>query len=320
MLLSFVVPVYNESGSIADVIERISRVVPDRADFEIIFVDNCSTDDTRQLITKAAEIDSRIKLVGLSRNFGPSVETSLLAGLYASSGDACVVLYGDLQDPPEVVQEFVDAWLLGYDVVYGVQTARDGEAWWRRTGAHWFYRVMASGSDSPLPAHAGDFRLLSRLVVDDLLKMPERARYMRGLSSWLGYRQLGVPYQRAARSSGTSKAHLGAVIRTAFTGITSFSLKPLRILTAAGFLLSAICLLLIAGLVLMWAFGTPVPGLTSVLVAILFSGAVNLLALGLIGEYLGRIQLEVKRRPHFVIREAINLPDVNPGAVQLDAY
>jgi glycosyltransferase involved in cell wall biosynthesis len=319
-LISVIVPVYNEEGSLGQLIRRVTDIADSATvDCEIIFVDNASTDATRETLVLLSREDDRIKYIRMSRNFGPTVDTSLMAGMWAARGDAVVILYGDLQDPPEVVLEFIEQWRAGYDVVYGVQTARLGEPLWRRTSAKVFYKLLETISDSPVPADAGDFRLLSRRVVDGVLAMPERARFTRGLSTWIGYPHIGVPYARVRRESGKSKASPFAITRTALTGITGFSLKPLRILTAAGVAISLLCMLLVVVLVVMWIFGSPLPGLTSVLVLVLLSTGLNLGGLGLIGEYLGRMQLEIKHRPHFVIAETSNLPDVPLGPTSLDA-
>jgi dolichol-phosphate mannosyltransferase len=276
-------------------------------DWEIIFVDNCSTDNTRYEIQRCLLSDPRIKYIRFTRNFGPDVEASLDAGYRSSSGDAAIVIYSDLQDPPELIPYFVDKWNQGYDVVYGIQTRRLGERLWRRLAVKYFYKIFKSLSDSPTMTDSGDFKLVSRRVIDQLVDMPERGRFSRGLIAWLGFASIGVPYAREPRLSGKSKARIFSIIRTSLTAITSFSLKPLRILTGFGAIVTLGSLLFIVVLAIGAIFGNPQPGITTLASISLLTLGLTMGALGLIGEYLGRIQIEVKARPLYVIDEKINL-------------
>jgi dolichol-phosphate mannosyltransferase len=306
--LSIIVPVYNEEPSINSVVSRISAAVePTKLDWEILFVDNCSSDGTKIEIIKHAKRDKRVKYIRFSRNFGPSVEASIDAGYKHASGDAAMVIYSDLQDPPELIENFVEKWQSGFDVVYGVQKSRDGEKLWRRIAVKIFYRVFKSISDSPTMTDSGDFKLISRRVLDLLVLMPEKARFTRGLVSWLGFPSIGVEYVRQPRDTGSSKASFLAITRTAITAVTSFSLKPLRILSGFGLVVTLLSLLFMFALIIGALVGNPQPGITTLACISLLSLGLNMGALGLIGEYLGRIQQEVKNRPLFVIEEKINL-------------
>lgn len=305
--LSIVIPVYNEEAALPKLFAKLMELRAQLAsNMQVIFVDNCSTDSSRELILEECRVQQDYQYIRFSRNFGPTVEASITAGYRAATGDAIVVLYSDLQDPPELILDFERLWLEGYDVVYGQQTSRNGEPLWRRTSVRIFYRRMEKMAESPVPANAGDFRLISRRVRDALLDMGETARYTRGLVAWVGYRQTAVPYARAPRDSGKSKANFFAVSRTAMTAVTSFSMGPLRMLTAVGAVMSAICFLLILGYAVMWLLGQPLPGLTTVITLILFSAGANFAALGLIGEYIGRITTEVKHRPLYIVAESAN--------------
>jgi dolichol-phosphate mannosyltransferase len=306
--LSVIVPVFNEENSISSLVNRVMNSLKNlNLDWELIFVDNCSTDNTRNEIQKFLVSEPNIKYIRFSRNFGPDVEASLDAGYRNASGDAAIVIYSDLQDPPELIPEFVDQWNQGFDVVYGVQTTRLGEKAWRRFAVKFFYKVFRSLSDSPTMTDSGDFKLVSRRVIDQLIQMPERGRFSRGLIAWLGFKSIGIPYVREPRHSGKSKARVFSIIRTALTAITSFSLKPLRILTGFGAIVTLCSLFFIVFLALGAIFGNPQPGITTVASISLLTLGLTMGSLGLIGEYLGRIQIEVKGRPLYVIDEKINL-------------
>jgi dolichol-phosphate mannosyltransferase len=242
----------------------------------------------------------------MSRNFGPSVEASISAGLENCSGDAAIILYSDLQDPPEVMVQFIAEWEQGFDVVYGRQIKRKGDPVWRNFLVRSYYRIFAFLSDVDLPSNSGDFRLVNRKVIDALNSIPEKARYFRGLSSWVGFKSLAVDYEREPRLSGKSTANLFAITKTAFTAITSFSVKPLRIITFFGFG-SLITSVIFTGILFVnWLFDNSIPGLTSITVLILITSAINLLSLGILGEYVSRIQTEVKNRPVYLIDSKIN--------------
>ena len=308
-VLSIIVPVFNEEEVLPKLFTRLDSVLEDlKCEVEVILVDNRSTDATRQLARQKVAQDHRYRYIRFSRNFGPSVEASITAAYRACVGDAALVLYSDLQDPPELIPRFVALWREGYDVVYGVQRSRGGERLWRRTGTRIFYRLLARMSDIPIPVDAGDFRLVSRSVITVLLAMPERARYSRGLIAWIGFEQTAIPYDREPRSGGRSKANAPAIMRTAFNGLTSFSHAPLRYLTGAGLILSSVCTVLICSNLALWLFAEPVPGMTTVVILILFGIGANVLALGLLGEYIARLQTDVKKRPLYIVAETDNLP------------
>lgn len=301
--LSIVIPAYNEESGLPRLFDALERLIPRlRSEVEVIFIDNCSTDDTGLMLEGWVAAHPGSRYIRFSRNFGPSVEASLTAGFTESTGDATVVLYSDLQDPPELIIEFERLWLdEGYNVVYGLQKSRKGEPLWRRTSVKIFYSALNRYADYPVPADAGDFRLIDRRVRDILLSMDERVRYSRGLVAWIGFRQIGVPYEREGRASGRSKANVFAITRTAMTAITGFSLAPLRMLTTAGLALCGLSVVLLIGLAVMWIYGQPVPGLTTVIGLILLTSGLNFAAVGVMGEYVGRIHTEVKARPIYVV-------------------
>jgi dolichol-phosphate mannosyltransferase len=227
-----------------------------------------------------------------------------------ANGDAIVVLYSDRQDPPQLIPEFLRKWEEGYDVVYGVRTVRPGEPRWRNAFAHIGYRIVASSAEVEIPRNAGDFRLISRQVRDALDACGEYNRYLRGLIAWLGFRQIGVPYERRARSAGESKAPLTHIVVFALNAVTAFSVKPLRLFTVLGICLMVISLLAIPAYILLWIAGSPPPGITTLIVLALLGFGVNFLGIGVLGEYMGRTYVETKRRPLYIIADAVNLDDL----------
>lgn len=306
-LLSVVVPVYNEAETISQLYERITEAV-DEYPFELIFSDNCSTDGTQEMLRDLASRDRRVRVVFLSRNFGH--QASLTAALSEAQGDPVVMLDGDLQDPPELIPSMIERWRAGAEVVSMVRTERPGETRFKRWSARWFYRVLNRLTELDVPQNAGDFRLLSRRALETLLSMPERSRFLRGMSVWIGFQQEELTYRRDPRHAGKTKYPLRRLFRFSFDGIASFSDLPLRIATAVGFAVSALALL---GLPLVIGFrlaGYYLPGISSLLLAVLFLGGVQLITIGIIGEYLARVYDEVKQRPLFVVREKLNAGDV----------
>ena len=274
-------------------------------DFEFIIVDNASTDDTGRLAAELCQRDQRWKYIRFSRNF--SVEGSITAGYEHANGDAMVVLYSDLQDPPSVIPRFIEKWKEGYDVVYGVRTVRAGDPKWRNGAAWLAYRLIAWLSDVPIPKDTGDFRLISSRVRDAVMRMGEVNRYMRGMIAWVGFKQIGVEYQRQPRTTGRSNAPLVDILLFTFNAITSFSLRPLRLFTLFGFMVLALSFLLSIVYVTLWLRGSPPPGFTTLLVLLLAGIGVNSLGIGILGEYIGRTFSESKRRPIYVIEESLNL-------------
>lgn len=282
--------------------------------FEIIYVDDGSTDGTARVLRELQASDSCVRVVRLSRNFGHQI--AITAGLEHSSGDAVVIIDADLQDPPEVIAEFLARWREGYDVVYGVRTERPGETAFKLWTAKAFYRFINQLSDTRIPLDTGDFRLMDRAAVDALLSMPERDRFVRGMVSWLGFSQVAVPYTRAERYAGNTKYPFFKMLRLATDGILSFSTTPLRLATWMGFAASGLAIMGILYALFEHFFGTGlVKGWTSSLIAVLFIGGVQLICLGIIGEYVGRIYGESKRRPLYFVRERLGFNVQNKPAV-----
>jgi glycosyltransferase involved in cell wall biosynthesis len=315
MLLSVVVPCMNEEEVLRQSHEHLVSVLQKApANFEILYVDDGSSDSTVEVLRELQASDTRVRVIRFSRNFGHQV--AITAGLEHTSGDAVVIIDADLQDPPEVILEFLGKWLDGYDVVYGVRTQRDGESTFKRLSAKVFYRFFSHMSDTHMPLDTGDFRLLDRRVVDALVSMPERDRFVRGMVSWLGFSQVAVPYHRASRAAGTTKFSLFKMVRFALDGIFSFSILPLRLATWTGFAASGVAIAGIVAVLLERFFQVPglVKGWSSAVIGELFIGGVQLVCLGIIGEYVGRIYGESKRRPLYIVRERMGFEARNPVA------
>lgn len=309
-LLSIVVPCHNEAEVLPETIRRLRAMCADLApdDVELIFVDDGSTDQTRATLKQAAHADRRIKLILFARNFGHQL--AVTAGLDAAQGDAVIIMDADLQDPPEVIPLMLAKWREGYDVVYGQRTERPGESVFKLTTARVFYRILNSLSEVPIPLDAGDFRLLSRNVVEVLRSMPERDRFLRGMVSWAGFRQTALPYKRAGRFAGTSKYPLRKMIRFAMDGILSFSSKPLRLSVAMGLCSASLALIgIVYALVLRLFTNIWVEGWTALMIAVLFLGGVQLISVGILGEYIGRIYREIKNRPTYIVQEYVGFQD-----------
>jgi len=305
LLLSVIVPCKNEDAVLRETHSRLVSVLqPLATDFEIVYVDDGSTDSTFELLREIQCVDHRVRIVQLSRNFGHQIATT--AGLEHASGDAVVLIDADLQDPPEVIPLMVEQWRNGFDVAYGLRTARDGETLFKLWTARAFYRAINRLSAVPIAVDTGDFRLMDRKVVDALLRMPEQDRFLRGMINWLGFRQVGVPYRRAARGAGETKYPLLKMLRFAMDGIASFSVLPLKMATWLGFSASGLAMALILYAVCVHALTDRwVAGWTSLFVAVLFMGGAQLIGLGIIGEYIGRIYGETKRRPLYLVQELL---------------
>jgi dolichol-phosphate mannosyltransferase len=305
-LISIVIPALNEEDNIGPLeLELTQSLDGIPYDFEFIVVDNGSTDGTEAAVKAICRRDRRWKYVRFSRNFG--VEASITAGYKLAAGDAIVVLYSDLQDPPQVIPAFLEKWREGYDVVYGVRTVRPGDPRWRNGLARIAYRMVSGLAEVQIPQNAGDFRLISSRVRDALDSCGEYNRYMRGLIAWLGFRQTGIEYTRRPREAGESKAPLGSLIIFALNAFTSFSVKPLRLFTLLGFGLVALCILAVPIYVFLYLTGDAPPGITTLIVLGLLGIGVNSLGIGVLGEYLGRTYAETKRRPLYVIAESVNV-------------
>lgn len=308
-LLSLVVPVLNEEEVIPLFLERVGKVLGDLGmAHEIVFVDDGSTDGTAKVIASAAKKDKAVKLVRLSRNFGK--EAALCAGLAHAKGDAVVPMDVDLQDPPELLVKMVAKWKQGAKVVCAIRDDRTSDGWLKRFTSGWFYRVFNWVSGVPLVENAGDYRLLDRQVVQALLALPERTRFLKGLYGWVGFETAEVRFVRPARAAGSTRWNYWKLWNYGLEGLFSFSTLPLRIWTYLGLALASFGFALAAWhvvRVMLWGIG--VPGYASLLVAVLVLGGVQLIGLGLVGEYIARIFAEVKQRPLYIVREKIGLED-----------
>jgi dolichol-phosphate mannosyltransferase len=301
-MLSVVAPLYNEEGNVAELVRRL-RAAADGCivdGYELIFVDDGSTDRTLELLRQHAAVDPRIVIVQLSRNFGHQLAAT--AGLDVSRGDAVVLIDADLQDPPELIPAMIERWRAGFDVVYAVRRGRTGESRFKVWTAHTFYRVTRRLTKVAIPVDTGDFRLMSRRVVDALKSIRERHRFIRGLVSWVGYPQTAIEYDRDARFAGESKYPVSKMLRFAIDGITSFSDIPLRFASYFGFIVSAVAFAVALFEIVLRVFtGYNLPGYTSTIFAVLFLGGVQLIGIGILGEYIGRIYEEIKARPLYVV-------------------
>ena len=304
MMYSFLVPLYNEEETLPELVRRLSSIA-NRLDAstEIVLVNDGSRDNSVALLRQFQQQDSRICYISLARNFGHQI--AVTAGLHFVRGDVVVILDADLQDPPELIPEMILQWRSGFQVVYAQRRARAKESVWKRGFAFVFYRVLARLSDVEIPIDTGDFCLLDRSVVDVLNRMPERTRYLRGLRSWVGFRQVAVTFDRDPRFAGDVKYTFRKSFKLAISGIVSFSQVPLRLAMYVG-LFAAFVALLMALLILYWRIfvpNSPLAGFTMILVAIFFLGAVQLVSIGILGEYIGRIYEEVKGRPLYTVAE-----------------
>jgi len=302
-LVSVVVPLYNEGANVATLVVRIAAVMAaalgPEDDYEIVAVNDGSGDATLAELRLAAARERRLVIVDLSRNFGHQIAAT--AGLDQAHGDAVVLMDGDLQDPPELIAEFLERWRAGYDVVYAVRKSRAAESAFKRLTARVFYRLIRRLTNVSIPVDTGDFRLMSRRVVDALGETREKHRFLRGLVSWVGYRQTGVTYERDARLHGESKYPLSKMLKFAIDGVTSFSEIPLRFATYLGFGVSLLAFVYAIVVLALKIFGLNEPGYTSIMAAILFLGGVQLITIGIVGEYLGRIYDQVKQRPLYLV-------------------
>jgi polyisoprenyl-phosphate glycosyltransferase len=308
-MLSVVVPVFNEEDTLRELHGRLSAALPPVEAWEVILVDDGSIDGSWQLMRELAAADPLLRLVRLSRNFGH--QAAITAGLEASRGEAVIVIDADLQDPPELIPELVSRWRDGYDVVYAVRSERAGENRVRLMSISFFYKVLRRIAGNDIPENAGDFRLVSRRVVDALASMPERARFLRGMTSWVGFTQTGVEYRRDPRYAGSSKYPPRKLLRLALDGIVSFSTVPIKLVAWLGFALVAFCLVVLGWTLYTRFFTHAAPqGWTSLLVVVLLLGGVQLLSLGIIGQYVARIFDEVKQRPLYLVAETVETPRV----------
>ncbi|GGD69235.1 glycosyltransferase family 2 protein [Caballeronia grimmiae] len=304
LLLSLVVPTYNEAESVTAFLARVSEVFAAAAsvELEIVFINDGSTDSTLERLMQHQATDARVRIVDLSRNFGK--EAALTAGLEAARGQVIVPIDADLQDPPELILDMVARWREGYEVVLARRIDRNADSWAKRASAAWFYRVHNRIADLTIPENVGDFRLMDRVVVDALKQLPESRRFMKGLFAWIGFRTAFVDYERQRRFAGQTKFNGWRLWNLALEGVTSFSTDPLRIWTYVGCLVSFVSFLFAIFIaVRVIIHGIDVPGYASLMVAVTFLGGLQLIGIGVIGEYLGRTYLESKRRPIFLVRK-----------------
>ncbi|MBJ6122623.1 glycosyltransferase family 2 protein [Sphingomonas mollis] len=302
--LSVVVPCYNEAACLDLLHARISAAARAAVgdDHEIVFINDGSRDDSWAAMQQLAETDPRLVAINLSRNHGHQL--ALTAGLDLCAGDQILIIDADLQDPPELLADMRRTMAAqGADVVYAVRRRREGETLFKKATAAAFYRVLDRVTDTPIPLDTGDFRLMSRRALDALLSLPEQARFIRGMVAWIGFRQVPFPYDRAERHAGETNYPLGKMIRLAFDAVTGFSTAPLRFASHVGLALTAVSLLLIVYIAIGWLSGTAVQGWTSTMLVTVVLGAVQMFVLGMIGEYLGRLYIESKRRPLYIVAD-----------------
>ncbi len=306
-LVSVVVPVFNEEDNVTVFHERMASVADVLLDLdldlELIFVDDGSRDDSLPRLLRAAEEDPRVKVIKLARNFGHQV--AITAGMDHARGDCVVVIDADLQDPPEVIPRMVEKWREGHDVVYGVRSRRAGESALKLATASAFYRILRGLTKVDIPVDVGDFRLMSRRATDQLKGMREQDRFVRGLVSWIGFNQTGVEYEREARFAGETKYPFRKMFKFALDGITSFSTVPLRLASWLGYAASLFAFVYLASVFIQKWMGQTVDGWATIMVAMLFLGGTQLICLGIMGEYLGRIFTEIKGRPLYVVEDVV---------------
>lgn len=303
--LSVVIPVFNEADNIDGLVARLVPILENCVrSFEVVFVDDGSSDETMDALRRVNAVDRRLHAVSFSRNFGK--EIAIAAGLDHAQGEAVIIMDADLQHPPEVIPTFVDYWRQGYKNVYGQRTDREQDSRLRRLLSERFYYLFGQFGETPLPPGAGDFRLLDRQAVEALCSMGERARFSKGLYAWIGFKSIGVPFEVAERAFGTSKFSYRKLTRFALDGLMSFSTVPLKVWTYVGTMISAFAILMAVYFLLKTAiYGVDLPGFASLIVSVMFFGGIQLLSLGVLGEYIGRIFAEVKRRPLYLVAERI---------------
>jgi len=304
VVYSIVAPIFNEIDNLQEFYDRVKEVMDTTGkEWELVLVDDGCTDGSTEKIRELAEIDGRVRPVIFARNFGHQI--AVTAGLDYARGEAVVIIDADLQDPPGLILEMAAKWQEGYEVVYAVRAEREGESWFKKFTAALFYRIIFRITDVKIPLDTGDFRLLDRKVVDVMTSMRERHRFLRGMASWVGFKQIGVEYNRAARYAGETKYPFKKMLRLALNAVTSFSYFPLQVATFFGFFSAGIAILAIPVVVYMRVTGSQAfYGQATTLISVLFLGGVQLISLGILGEYIGRLYDEAKGRPLYIVREA----------------
>lgn len=303
MEISAIIPSYNEQDNVGLMYERMTKTLSKISpDYEIIYINDCSKDQTLLRIKELAAKDTHVKYLSFSRNFGHQIAVS--AGLDYCAGKAVVIIDGDLQDPPELIEQMYEKYKEGYKVVYARRTSREGETWFKKATAKIFYRLLASMTSIDIPVDVGDFRLIDQVIVKHLRNMPEKSKYIRGQISWIGYKQTFVNYHRDARIYGKTNYPLRKMLRFALDGITAFSDKPLKIASGLGIVAAIVSLLaLVYALVAHFCFNSTITGWTSLILSVLFIGGVQLITIGIIGEYIARINNDVRNRPLYILEE-----------------
>ncbi len=301
---SIIAPIYNEIDNLSELHRRVKEVMDSSGErWELILVDDGSTDGSTERIRELAQNDKTVRPVIFARNFGHQI--AITAGWDYARGDAIVIIDADLQDPPEVILELAKKWKEGYEVVYAVRSEREGESWFKKFTAAVFYRIIFSITDVKIPVDTGDFRLMDRKVVDVLKQMKERHRFPRGMSAWVGFKQIGVTYKRAARVAGVTKYPFSKMLKLALNAITGFSYFPLQVATYFGFISAGASILAIPVVAILRLAGSHFfEGQTTTLISVLFLGGVQLISLGILGEYIGRLYDEAKGRPLYIVRDA----------------
>ena len=302
--ISILIPAYNEQDVLEHLYQRLGKLANDNKayEFEFLFINDGSRDKTLDIIQHYAKTDRRIAYVNLSRNFGK--EIAMIAGLDHVTGDATVIIDADLQDPPELIPKMIKYWEAGYDDVYAKRNSRDGETWFKKASSQWFYKILQKTTHIPIQKDTGDFRLLDRRCVEALRQIRESQRYTKGMFSWIGFNKKEITYDRDPRIAGESKWNYIKLFNFAIDGITSFTTAPLRMSSLIGFLVSFIAFIFIVVIVIKTTiYGDPVAGYPSLMAVVLFLGGIQLLSLGIIGEYIGRIFNETKQRPLYFVEE-----------------
>lgn len=308
--ISILIPAYNEQETLELLYTRLKKLADNNKyyDFEFLFVNDGSRDETLEIIKKYTKTDNRIAYVNLSRNFGK--EIAMIAGFDHVTGDATVIIDADLQDPPELIPKMIKYWEDGYDDIYAKRNSRQGETWFKKASSQWFYRILQKSTNIPIQIDTGDFRLLDRRCVEALKQIRESQRYTKGMFSWIGYKKKEITYDRDPRVAGDSKWNYFKLFNFAIDGITSFTTAPLRISSFFGFIISLIAFIFIIVIIVKTLlFGDSVSGYPSLMAVILFLGGLQLLSLGIIGEYIGRIFNETKQRPLYFVEEYYHKKD-----------
>lgn len=312
VIYSVVVPVYNEEPVVLETYKRLKRVMDSlNESYEIVFINDGSRDKTAFIVNEICETDKNIKFIDFSRNFGHQI--AITAGMDYTEGDAIIVIDADLQDPPEVIPKMIEKWKEGYDVVYGKRAERKGDTFFKKFTAAVFYRLLKRMTDVDIPVDTGDFRLIDRRVCNALALIPERSRYVRGLISWLGFRQTGLEFSRDKRFAGETKYPLKKMIKFAFDAITSFSYKPLKIASYAGTIIAAAGFIYLLVVIIQALLGYTTQGWASLIAVNLVFNGIVLMILGIIGEYIGRIYDEAKGRPLYIVKQTKNIQKDKKG-------